>query len=55
MFEWLFATNGCLSTNGCLCLLWTCYLYDSCRYDTIVERVNRLELNLRNIDTNRYR
>ena len=22
MFEWFFATNGCLSTNGCLLFCW---------------------------------
>ena len=43
MFEWWFATNGCLSTNGCL----LCFM---CDYFLLSTRVHQIERQLNNLE-----
>lgn len=54
MFEWIFTTNGCLATNGCLCILWCCFMNQERRYEQIVERCDKLERKLNCIDINKW-
>lgn len=55
MFEWCFATNGCLSTNCCLSCFFIHYIYDTFHnafsFQSVIERIERLE----NRELNRYR
>lgn len=50
MFEWVYATGGCLATNGCLLWLWSDNLLLGARVNHMEVIINRHENETNNID-----